>query len=195
MNVFEIVQSGNVDTLDSFLEFDADKHVNVRNSDDETPLMLAAERGDTDIARLLLRYGADPDAAGKYGFTPLMAAVSSGCVSIVRMLVYRCKSINLKDIYDKTARAYAHDTDIIELLEEHGAVDYRMLEPSDGHNGPDDTDGHIASQLNSIIRIMATYDLDSNEIQKINEALKTAEDILSEKMVNKELDDVMNKMK
>jgi len=60
-----------------------------------TPLHLAAERGATDVARLLLDAGADPNAVDGYGNTPLLCAGHAGpwkaapALDLVDLLVER----------------------------------------------------------------------------------------------------------
>ena len=67
----------NPKTVDFLISEGAD--VNFRDSDDETPLMRAAETGTCpEIVRLLLDAGADVNAQRKDGWTPLMLAVLSG---------------------------------------------------------------------------------------------------------------------
>ena len=58
--------------------------VNALNSKGESPLMLAALRGQADIAQRLLKKGAD---VNKTGWTPLHYAASGGAVPLLKVLI------------------------------------------------------------------------------------------------------------
>ena len=59
-------------------------NVDVRNPNDETPLMMACLKGQADMARRLVARGAD---VNKTGWTPLHYAATGGHVEIMRMLL------------------------------------------------------------------------------------------------------------
>ena len=52
----------------------------------ETPLHLAAKKGDVGMARALLTAGARPDSKDKQGLTPLLVAASSSTMSPARIM-------------------------------------------------------------------------------------------------------------
>jgi len=52
-----------------------------------TPLHVAAERGQADVAELLLSYGADPNARSAYGHFPLHSAAMRGQIAVVECLL------------------------------------------------------------------------------------------------------------
>lgn len=58
--------------------------VDVRNAADETPLMMAALKGQLDVATLLIERGAD---VNKTGWTPLHYAATGGHAALVRLLL------------------------------------------------------------------------------------------------------------
>lgn len=59
-------------------------NVEVRTPQDESPLMLAALRGHTELARKLVARGAD---VNKTGWTPLHYAATSGHLEIMKLLI------------------------------------------------------------------------------------------------------------
>ncbi len=61
-----------------------DTQVDVRNSVDETPLMMAALRGQLALVRLLIEKGAD---VNKTGWTPLHYAATGGHTEIITLLL------------------------------------------------------------------------------------------------------------
>lgn len=58
--------------------------VDPRNANDETPLMLAALRGHTDLVRTLIARDAD---VNKTGWTPLHYAATNGHLAIIQLLI------------------------------------------------------------------------------------------------------------
>ena len=82
---------------------------------------MAAEKGHTNIVRLLLTKGADVNAKKYFDQTALMEAAENGHADIVRILLDKGADVNVKDWYGYTAisRAASCDhTDIVRLLEE-----------------------------------------------------------------------------
>ena len=87
--------------------------------------MIAARRGHTDIARLLLEHGANINAADDGGSTALMEAALKGHTETVRLLVERGADLNAVDkkcgrtaMVDAARRGH---TDIVNILKAAGA--------------------------------------------------------------------------
>lgn len=64
----------------------AEADVNAVNHMQETPLLIACKLGFHGVSRNLLRAGADPEKANKFGTTPLDEAASNGSSSLVDLL-------------------------------------------------------------------------------------------------------------
>jgi ankyrin repeat protein len=58
-------------------------------------LCIASSYGHEEVVRLLLKNGADVDAAGEYG-TPLLLASRSGCKNIVGLLLENDANVNAR---------------------------------------------------------------------------------------------------
>lgn len=69
------------------LLLDGCAHVNSRRKDGSTPLLLAAQFGQLDVAHLLMTQGADVNLARNDGFTPVHIAASQGNVALARALL------------------------------------------------------------------------------------------------------------
>ena len=62
-------------------------YVNFVDQDGDTPLSMAANRGDPDIVKLLLENGAQPNTSNKLGLTPLMNAAGTKHAGVAKVLL------------------------------------------------------------------------------------------------------------
>ncbi|KAK2196957.1 bifunctional Ankyrin repeat/Ankyrin repeat-containing domain superfamily [Babesia duncani] len=96
-----------------------------------TPLTISVIRGYTDITKLLLNHGCNPDATPSDGSQntsnfppPLVFASSAGKVDLVQMLLQKGANVNIGDAEGWTglhcAAEYGH-LDIVKLLVDNGA--------------------------------------------------------------------------
>lgn len=132
-NLINAASDGNISAVKYELYCGAD--VNVGNKHNNTPLMLAAYGGHTEIVRLLLDNNPPPidvDATSSTsGNTALMLAAIKGHAEIVSMLLDFGADIDIISKYRKTAvieaAKYGH-AEIVDLLMEAGAyVDMRQI--------------------------------------------------------------------
>jgi len=98
--------------------------VTPRSQMPETPLMMAAEKNNLIIAKMLIDKGARVNAKNSLGLTPLMFAASYAGPDLVRQLIQAGADINAKSSTGKTALMFA-DSDgrpgVAKLLREAGA--------------------------------------------------------------------------
>lgn len=74
------------------------KQLNIPDIKGQTPLMLMAEKGDTELVIIMLKAGADPEIQSSSGMTALHSAIKSGVDSCVDILLdHPCKRDNLTD--------------------------------------------------------------------------------------------------
>jgi len=95
-----------------------------------TPLHLAAQFGQADVASVLLKAGASTEAGDNNGWTPLhVAAASRGNVDVAKILLEAGASVDAKDDDRHTPlheAAYRGNADVAKILLEAGAsVDAR----------------------------------------------------------------------
>ncbi|MCU1336437.1 MAG: ankyrin repeat protein [Bryobacterales bacterium] len=86
--------------------------------DGTTPLHWAARANDVDAARRLLSAGANPDAANRYGVTPLSLAATNASAAIVDLLLK--SGAHPTGAIVMTA-AHTGNPEIVEMLLAHGA--------------------------------------------------------------------------
>ena len=61
--------------------------VDARGPTGATPLLLCAQKGHIDCARVLLAHSADPNAAAAGGYTPLIMAAQHGHLELARLVL------------------------------------------------------------------------------------------------------------
>ncbi len=88
---------GNIEAVKQHLAAGSD--VNAKNSDDWTPLQIAADKGHKEIAELLIDKGADVNAkSGPFRETPLHNAASGGHKEIVELLIAAGADVSAKGL-------------------------------------------------------------------------------------------------
>ncbi|XP_022123796.1 ankyrin repeat domain-containing protein 12 isoform X3 [Pieris rapae] len=95
-----------------------------RNERGETPLHVAAIRGDHDQVKKLLEQGQDPDVTDFAGWTPLHEACSYGWLQVVVVLVNGGANVNAKGLDDDTPlhdAATSGNLEMVKFLIEHSA--------------------------------------------------------------------------
>ncbi len=98
--------------------------VNAGNENGFPSLMLAAENGHCDIAKLLLQHKAEPDQPVVNGITPLMLAGQNGHYDAVALLLEHGADANAADVEGCTAlisSAQNGHCDIVKMLIAYGA--------------------------------------------------------------------------
>jgi len=118
------VMQNKVHAVEQFLKAGAD--VNTRGKDDgNTGLHWAASYGLTEMAELLIGYGADVNLKNKDGNTPLHWAAGQGKLEIVKILIASGADINAQGKLNWTPLRWAEETgntDIANLLRSAGAL-------------------------------------------------------------------------
>jgi len=87
-----------------------------RDENGNTPLLIAAQRGDAQMVKRLLEQGADVDARNDYGTTALMFASDYGHAEIIRLLLDHGASVDLKDARGHTALMFAANKGYEEIV-------------------------------------------------------------------------------
>jgi ankyrin repeat protein len=147
--------------------------VDVKNTDDETPLILAIQRGHIEVVEFLLRMTANLNAKTKTRLTPLMAAARSGRTAITHALLEAGAQPNSRNVYLTTPLMMAAQeghTEIVQALLEAGAD--VNLQDRDEATAADlaDQSGHMVIHL--LLRRIATA-TDTNINDGLINAAKT----------------------
>ena len=128
-------------------------------------LLEAAESGDIERTKHLIKHGADVDAKDRYGMTALHWAADNGSVDIVKLLLKAGANVNVTNIYGKTALHYAviwGFTDIVKALVIAGA-DVNAT----------DNDGETALQFakngGHHVKVKNTIEAGKNELIKLHQ--------------------------
>lgn len=111
------------------VEFLLSKGANVNSASNNEmrvmPLHSSVASKDFAISEMLLKHGADVNAAQADDFTPLHEAVQNGQIEMVELILKYKPDLNARKTDGKTPLAlaieYKHD-DVAELLKRHGAI-------------------------------------------------------------------------
>lgn len=99
-----------------------DSNVDVHDGDDQgTPLTLACQKNDLEVAKLLIEKKA---SVNEYSEAPLIVACQYADFKLIKLLIESNADINPEDVYLgplSTAIKYQRPNDIIQLLLNHGA--------------------------------------------------------------------------
>ncbi|HBE69713.1 MAG TPA: ankryin [Planctomycetaceae bacterium] len=121
--IFAPAFHGDVDAVRRILDDDP-ALVSVRDAKNLTPLHVAASRGQTKVAALLLEYGADIEGPSDDGdWTPLVFAAYRGHLEVATLLVERGASLTTDAGNPIHFAGQRKHKDICRMLVEHGAVD------------------------------------------------------------------------
>jgi ankyrin repeat protein len=121
-------RAGQVARVATLLEDGA--KVNSRDRNGDTPLNMAAAKGNSDLVDVLLKAEADVNLANLAGVTPLMGAAFSGNAAILRKLLAKGARIEPLDRVKKNAATYAAGNGcadcVAELLKAGDKVNARL---------------------------------------------------------------------
>ena len=98
--------------------------VNAQDEEGKTALILASDRGYTEIVKLLLEAGANVNLQDSHGNTALMWASSKGHIEVVRLLLESGAKVDLQNKDGATALMWASGDgkkEIAKILLENGA--------------------------------------------------------------------------
>ena len=118
---------GRVDLTTCLLRAGADPNIVGRREFEDTPLTIAAREGKEEIVNMLLDAGADPNVSPKDGYTPIIHAIFSNEVHIVKILLAAGANIQVvvQDIYPLTAAVACTNPEIVKILLAAGADPHR----------------------------------------------------------------------
>lgn len=113
--------------------------VNYRDTNGETPLLLAVGRRDEQWAGYLLNQGADPNLAARNGDTPLIVAARAGFDTGVEWLLSMDAKVNEKNRAGETALIAAvqqRQPSVVKILLQRGA-DPDITDSAQGYSARD----------------------------------------------------------
>jgi len=127
-DLIEAIENGNLKAAQSALRNGADVNKVGERDSFRTPLMIAADEGKENLAKLLVEYGADVNAKDLGGDTALMWAANGGHLNVVEFLVEHGANVNAASPHyanaGSTALIYASErghVTMVKYLIKHGA--------------------------------------------------------------------------
>jgi ankyrin repeat protein len=124
---------------------------------EETPLAVVSREGHSNVARVLLRHGANIEVRDKYDWSPLDLASRGGHVGIVRMLLEHGANVKILDKDNYTALHLASGSGhsvVVRMLLEHGA-------DANAKRNDEQTPLHLANNL-EVAQVLLEYGADTN---------------------------------
>ena len=120
--------------------------INIRSSNNQTPLSLASARGFLSILKVLLDYGADPEIKDDAGMTPMLCAAHNGQVLAWFILKNRGCAIWTKDSCGNSALHLAACKNQVNMIRVLVDQDFSLEEP----NAQGMTPLHKAAEFGSL---------------------------------------------
>lgn len=107
---------GHPETVNELLDAGADVNLASKESMKVSPLASASAAGQMEIARVLIRYGADVNARAAGDFTPLHESAASGRIEFAKLLLKHGADVNAKTAEGKTPLDYAREHNRDEMV-------------------------------------------------------------------------------
>ncbi len=127
-DLIEAIEKGNVQAARSALRNGADANAKEHEPPYRTLLIIVADEGKENLAKLLVEYGADVNAKDVHGDTALMWAANAGHLNVFKFLVEHGANVNaaatLGTYSGYTALMYASEAgyvNVVKSLIKHGA--------------------------------------------------------------------------
>ena len=161
--------TGDTTALDMALA-DEPRNAHLTDSAGRTLLMVAVENKQNNVVKLLLKWGADPNAMSKAGYSPLSRAVSVGSLPLVKILVTAGGLYHSPD--DQTVLHSAISQDQVQRIKLLIAAGVNLS--SQDYQGS--TALHVAARLGmpTILRILFDAGIEDNLLDKDG---RSAEDV------------------
>ncbi len=116
-DLFTVAKTGTKSQVEMILKDGVE--INVRDSEGNSPLILAAFAGRDEVATYLVEKGADIEARNNLGMTALMAASSKGQLKVVKVLLNSPLQLDAKDSSGNSAlmlAAGSKNSNVVKLL-------------------------------------------------------------------------------
>jgi ankyrin repeat protein len=150
--------------ITAFLVIEHPQDVNARGfSTEETPLHAASREGFVEVARILLKHGADIEARDDGDWSPLERAITRGHVELPRVLLEHGANVNAQDMSGCTPLYFASDWGDLaaaQVLLRHGA-DVKA------RNDANETPLHQATGK-EVAQILLEHGADANALETSN---------------------------
>lgn len=122
--LFQAVSENDLEEVKNLVARGENVNGREEDSDDVTPLFVAAENGNAEIAETLLNFGARVNARDENRQTPLMRLDRDASPELVRLLIRHDAKINVRDKEGNTPLILAAENasaEVLRILIDHGA--------------------------------------------------------------------------
>ncbi len=119
VGLYLALQRGDIDQIERHIFWKAD--INKPGPNGQTPLHVAAEKGQSIITELLLKHGADINSKDNEGNSPLHTAFMNGRTQVAEFLIKHGAKFNPDQLLEESVNNNVTDRDVINMLLLHGA--------------------------------------------------------------------------
>ena len=119
-------QNGHLDTVKLLTDIKQRDVIDAKTSTGVTPLYLAVQEGRSEVVRLLMERGANPDVETSEGVTAIHVAVQNGHEDIVKLLLKTAKNV-LREVSHACRLQHNHLSQLLSPPPDRGRSDVRVL--------------------------------------------------------------------
>jgi len=166
LRLVDAVKAGNRDAVRALLKASPRPEVNAAEPDGTTALHWAVRGDDQELVELLLKAGANPNAANRYGVAPITLAAANGNAALVERLLEAGADPNTALPHGETVlmtAARAGSAEAVERLIARGA----RVDAADDQLGETALMWAAARDHGGVVRVLAAHGADVNARSKL----------------------------
>ena len=138
--LMEACKNSNLAAAEKALDEGADVKYKDRDNYHNTPLDITSYKGNIELAKMLIRRGADVNSKNSWGISPLHIASMDGKIELAELLIENGADVNITDDFGKTPLRTTINTGNIEmvnlLLSKGASINKKDITAAERQNTP-----------------------------------------------------------
>ena len=139
--LMEACKHSNLAAAEKALDEGAEVNYKDRDNYHNTPLDITSYKGNIELAKMLIRRGADVNSKNSWGISPLHIASMDGKIELAELLIENGADVNITDDFGKTPLRTTINTGNIEmvnlLLSKGASINKKDIIAAERQNRPD----------------------------------------------------------